>query len=248
MKFVVLVLVCVSSMLAHFQTVMVEKSVLEQGDNPKVVLKYEFTHPFEQSLMRMEKPQDVGVFVEGVRHSLAEKMVAKKKDGMQYWEASYTVEEPAVYQFYVDPVPYFEPAEEKFIRHQTKTIVDAFGAGEGWDEPVGFKAEIIPLSRPYSLYAGNLFSGQVFYQGEPVPFAEVEIEFYNTKGLKAPNDTYVTQVTKADVNGVFHVALPKAGWWGFAALLEDDETLAYQGVEYPIELGAVLWLKTEEMR
>ncbi|MDR1285841.1 MAG: DUF4198 domain-containing protein [Campylobacteraceae bacterium] len=248
MKVLLLMLFFISSAFAHFQTVMVDKSVLEQEDGNEINIVYEFTHPFEQELMNMVKPQDAGVFIDGKKISFLNSLKSAKKNSQNVWNAKYTVKEPGVYQFYVDPAPYFEPAENKFIRHQTKTIVDAFGSGEGWDEPIGLKAEIIPLSRPYSLYAGNIFSAQVLYKGKPAANAEIEIEFYNTKGLKSPNDMYITQVIKADQNGVFHAALPLEGWWGFAALIDDDESIKKDGKEYPVELGAVLWLKTESVK
>ena len=248
MKVLLASIVCASSLFAHFQTVMTDKSIIEQGNSPKVTVSYEFTHPFAQQLMNMEKPKEVGVFTEGKKTSLLASLQAVEKNKLTTWKSEYTIKEPGVYQFYVDPVPYFEPNEEKFIRHQTKTIIDAFGSGEGWDKPIGLKAEIIPLSRPYSLYVGSLFSGQVLFKGKPVANAEIEVEFYNTKGLKAPNDMYVTHVIKADKNGVFYVALPQEGWWGFAALMEDDEKIKKEGKSYPVELGAVLWLKTEMMK
>jgi len=248
MKVLLASIVCASTLLAHFQTVMTDRSVIEQGSSPKVAVQYEFTHPFEQNSMNMEKPKEAGVFTEGKKTSLLPSFQEVKKGAITSWKSEYTIKAPGVYQFYVDPVPYFEASEDKFIRHQTKTIVDAFGSGEGWDKPIGLKAEIIPLSRPYSLYVGNLFSGQVLYKGKPVPNAEVEVEFYNIKGLKAPNEMYVTQVYKADKNGVFYVALPQEGWWGFAALIEDDEKIKKDGKSYPVELGAVLWLKTEAMK
>lgn len=246
MKILLASLFCATSLLAHFQTVMTDQSVVEQK-NPKVLIQYEFTHPFEQQSMNMQKPKEAGVFFEGKKTSLLSNLQSVEKNKMTTWKSEYTIKEPGVYQFYVDPMPYFEPAEDKFIRHQTKTIVDAFNSGEGWDKPIGLKAEIIPLSRPYSLYAGNLFSGKVLYKGKPVPNAEIEIEYYNTQGLKAPNDMYGTQVVKADNNGVFHVALPLDGWWGFAALIDDDEKIKHEGKSYPVELGAVLWLKTEKI-
>ena len=248
MKVLLASLLCASSLFAHFQTVMTDKTVVAQGDNQKLTISYEFTHPFEQHLMNMEKPKEAGVFSEGKKTSLLDSFQSIEKDKMKTWKSEYSIKEPGVYQFYVDPVPYFEASEGKFIRHQTKTIIDAFGSGEGWDKPIGLKAEIVPLSRPYSLYSGNLFSGQVLYKGKPVANAEVEIEYYNTKGLKAPNEMYITQVVKADKNGVFHVALPQEGWWGFAALMEDDEKIKKDGKSYPVELGGVLWLKTEAMK
>ena len=59
--------------------------------------------------------------------------------------------------------------------------------------------------------------------GKRMPFAEVEIEFYNKEEkAEAPNEYMVTQVVKTDRNGVFTYAVPKAGWWGFAALTTAD--------------------------
>ena len=75
------------------------------------------------------------------------------------WSYSQKFKEIGDYQFFVDPKPYFEPSEGKFIHHITKVIIDAYHAGEGWDIPIGLKAEIVPLTRPYGLYKGNIFSG-----------------------------------------------------------------------------------------
>ena len=39
--------------------------------------------------------------------------------------------------------------------------------------------EIIPLTRPFANYSGNIFQGRVLLDGKPVPGAEVEVEYYN---------------------------------------------------------------------
>ena len=248
-KAIATIAVLTAPLSAHFQVVKTNKSVIEQGDKAEITIAYEFTHPFEQELMNLVKPQDAGVFADGKKTSFLNSLKEAKKDKQSVWSASYAVKSPAVYQFYIDPVPYFEPAEEKFIRHQTKTIVNAFGADEEWDAPIGLKAEIVPLSRPYSILKGGLFEGQVLYKGKIAPDTEVEIEFYNDgKKLKAPNDSFVTLVTKTDANGVFRPVLPLERWWGFAALIDDDETITREGKKYQIELGAVLWLKTESYK
>jgi len=75
-----------------------------------------------------------------------------------------------------------------------------------------------------------------------VPGADVEVELYNKdKKYEAPNEYMVTQVVKADANGVFTYAVPFAGWWGFAALNTADEKLDHDGTPKNVELGAVLW-------
>ena len=37
---------------------------------------------------------------------------------------------------------------------------------EGWDAEVGLNTEIVPLTKPYALYEGNLFQGVVKLDGE----------------------------------------------------------------------------------
>lgn len=93
--------------------------------------------------------------------------------GHKAWQTTYGIKKPGVYQFAVEPAPYFEPAEDKFIIHYTKTVVAAFGEEEGWDAPLGLKTEIVPLTRPFANYTGNVFRGRVLLDGKPVAGADV---------------------------------------------------------------------------
>ncbi|MBW1723127.1 MAG: DUF4198 domain-containing protein, partial [Deltaproteobacteria bacterium] len=167
--------------------------------------------------------------------------------GHKAWRVDYKFKRPGVYTFFMEPKPYWEPAEDCYIVHYTKTIVAAFGAEEGWDEPVGLKTEILPLTRPFGLYAGNVFQGVVMVDGKPVPNAVVEVEYYNREGkAKAPTEYMVTQVIKADSKGVFTFAVPRAGWWGFAALNTSDKKIPREGKDKDVEIGAVIWVKFED--
>lgn len=127
-------------------------------------------------------------------------------------------------------------------------VVDAFASGEGWDLMVGLPVEIQPLSRPTGVWTGNLFRGIVKKNGKPVPYAEIEVEYVNDGTVKAPNDAFDTQVIKADQNGVFAYAMPRAGWWGFAALVKGDQKMkAPDGSQAEVELGGLMWVKTFDM-
>ena len=58
-----------------------------------------------------------------------------------------------------------------------------------------------------------------------------------------------TQVIKADAQGAFSYTMPRAGWWGFAALVEGDEKLpGPDGKPAPVELGGLMWVKTVDMQ
>jgi cobalt/nickel transport protein len=231
---------------AHFGMVIPSDNMVMQGKNRKLNLKISSSHPFELVGMELVKPKVFSVMANGEQQDLLAALKETKVMGQKAWETDYEVKRPGVYMFYMEPEPYWEPAEDCFIIHYTKTVVTAFGDDEGWDQEVGLKTEIVPLSKPYALYAGNVFQGIVKVDGKPVPFAEIEVEYYNAQGkAKAPTDYMVAQTIKADRNGLFTYAAPRAGWWGFAALNKADFKLKHDGEEKDVELDAVIWVKFE---
>lgn len=223
---------------AHFLTFMSNTDNVSNPKQTKVDLDISFIHPFEQTGMTMEKPE---VFVNNKENKLVLKETKKLEH--KAWNSSYDIKTPGVYKFFVQPQPYFEPAEEKFISHVPKLIVSSFGLEDGWDEPLGLKYEIIPMTKPFALYSGNLFQGKVLHNGKPAANTEVEVELYNEFGLKAASDAHITQVVKTDDNGVFSFVMNHKGWWGFAALIEEGELKHSDGKMYPIENGALIWVK-----
>jgi len=234
---------------AHFGVIIPSTDIVTKEGNKTVSLDVKFIHPMEGHYMDMARPAQFGLLVGGQKQDLLGTLKPKKVNGSTTWQADYQVKRPGSYLFYVEPAPYWEPAEECFIVHYTKVAVGALNLEEGWDAPVGLKTEIIPLTRPYGLWTGNVFQGQVLLHGKPVPNCDVEIEYYNQGGkVKPPADPYVTQVVKTDAQGVFTYAMPRAGWWGFAALNEDDQKIEKDGRAYPVEIGAVLWVHTRDMK
>ena len=233
------------SALAHFGMMIPSDSMVMQGENRTITVTLSFSHPFEGEGMELVRPATFGVMANGEKINLLPTLRETRVMGHTAWEIPYAIKRPGVYMFYMEPKPYWEPAEDCYIVHYTKTVVTAFGDDEGWDEEIGLKTEIVPLSKPYALYAGNVFQGIVKLDGKPVPFCEVEVEYYNKDGkAKAPTDYMVTQTIKADVNGVFTYAAPNAGWWGFAALNTSDKKIKGKDVE----IGAVLWVKFHDWK
>ncbi|NOZ63643.1 MAG: DUF4198 domain-containing protein [Caldiserica bacterium] len=238
---------------AHFGMIIPSQDIVEQEGSNVITLRVMFAHPFAGNTLEMEKPVKFGVVVRGKKYSLLESLKPVQVKGYtdreshKGWITRFRLKRPGDYVFYCVPQPYWEPAEDKFIVHYTKVIVDAFGREEGWDKELGLKTEIIPLTRPYGLYAGNTFQGLVKVNGKIAPFTEVEVEYFNEDGkVKAPREPFVTQVIKSDANGVFTYTIPWAGWWGFAALNEDEKKISYKGEEKPVEIGAVIWVKAYE--
>ncbi len=202
--------------------------------------------------MNLAKPEKFGVIVGDNLTDLTGTLREKKVGGASIWETTYKIARPADYIFFMQPKPYWEPAEDKFIVHFTKVIVDALGAQIGWDKSIadaaGIPVEIIPVSRPYGLYTGNLFTGRVVRDGKPVADSEVEVEFWGRGQTKAPTDLHVRQVIKTDPNGVFSYAMPKSGWWGFSAIMEGSESIKFEGKDKKVEIGAVIWVQAYPMQ
>ena len=237
------------SVWAHFGMVIPSDQMVMQGEDTNIKVDLMFWHPFEGIGMDFIKPAVFGVVVNGTNKNLLATLKPVKRDGHQTWSTNFRIKRPGVYMFHMEPQPYWEPLEDCFIIHFTKTVVTSFGDDEGWGREIGLKTEIVPLSKPYGLYTGNVFQGVVKLNGNPVPYAEVEVEYYNKDGkYKAPTDYMVNQTIKADKNGVFTYAAPWAGWWGFAALNEADFKLKHNGKEKDVELGAVIWVRFHDMK
>jgi cobalt/nickel transport protein len=245
---------------AHFGTITPSEDIVTQETSKTITVEVKFIHPMEMHYMDLEKPKRFAVVIKGGKPmdllSTLQSAQGKAPDqdrGFSFWKAAFTIQKPGDYTFFMEPAPYWEPAEDKFIVHYTKVCVNALGLSEGWDKPVGLETEIVPLTRPYGLWTGNVFTGQVLLKGKPVPDAEIEVEYLNESPdnkniVKAPSDPYVTQVVKADKNGVFTYAMPRAGWWGFAALGEASWKLKKDGKQKSVEIGAVTWVRTIDMK
>lgn len=236
---------CVSSTaLAHFGMVIPSSDIVMDKKDAALSLALSFSHPMEMVGMPLSAPDSFKVFTDGEAQELKDTLKPATILEHPSWSADYAIKRPGVYQFVMEPAPYWEPAEDCFIVHHTKTVVAAFGEEEGWGEPLGLKTEIVPLTRPFGNYAGNVFQGRVLLDGQPVAGADVEVEFYNRDGRhEAPNDFMITQVVRTDAAGVFTYAVPFAGWWGFAALNTAPEKMDHAGSPKDVELGAVLWTR-----
>ena len=234
---------------AHYGMLIPSDSMVMQGENKIVSVKLSFSHPMEMVGMDLAKPKAFGVVINGKTQDLLGTL--KQIQVMEHtaWQTDFQVKRPGIYMFFMEPTPYWEPAEDIYIIHYTKTVIAAFGDDEGWDREIGLKTEIVPLAKPFGLYTGNVFQGIVKLNGKPVPYAEVEVEYYNQEHkYTAPTDYMVTQTVKADQNGVFTYAVPKAGWWGFAALNPSDSKIKHNNVDKDVELGAVIWVKFHDMK
>lgn len=265
---VVAMLMSASTVLAHFQMLYTPESALDRGET--IELRHVFTHPFaDEHTMNMglqhdsealkpveafyvvnkERKKDLSATLQQIEWH------GKHNNGTGY-ASSYNAKRMGDHILVLQPAPYYEGGEGIYIQQITKTIVNVAGAPTDWDTELGLKAEIVPLVKPYSIWAGSTFTGIVKSNGRPVPYAEIEVEYincdidleHNAMGpnrVEAPQDSFITLGIKADVNGKFTFGIPRAGWWGFCALGVGSDT-EYKGKE--LSQDAVIWVQAKDMQ
>lgn len=257
-----------TSALAHFQLLYTPEAALPQSQALPLALV--FSHPFNNGYtMSMGEPE--AFYVVSQRGAEAER---ETTDLMEYlepvmWSGVDTSAEAFVanpprrvtrslgdYTFVLNPAPYYEEQEDKYIQQITKTVVNVGGLPGAWDEPLGLPVEIVPLDKPYANWVGGVFRAVVLADGEPVPHAEIEVEYLNHEPqiderrfdpegrVTPPQSSFITLSIRANALGEVTIGLPKAGWWGICAL-DLDDGLTHN--DRDLSLDAVLWVKATDM-
>ena len=250
---------------AHFQLLYTPESALNEAQSTDIALV--FSHPFHNGYpMSMGTPQEFYVIQdrgEGIPTRTTDlrehlkPVIWRNSDDQQ--ADSFIANLPRAltrslgdYSFVLVPEPYYEEPEDKYIQQYTRTMINIGGVPGSWDAPLGLPVEIVPLDKPYANWVGGVFRGVVISNGEPVPNAEIEIEYLNHEPLidqamfdpkgkiEAPQGSFGTMSIRANDRGEVTIGLPKAGWWGICALdLDDGET--YKGKDLSVD--AVLWVR-----
>jgi len=243
--------------LAHFQLAYTPEVNLDRPG--EVPMKFFFWHPMENGhAMDMTAPEELAVYFKGEKIDLTDRLSAvtfpAAHNEAQGYEATIPVKRNGDYIIAFTPAPYYEESEDIYIQQITKSFLNKGGIPTGWNEPVGLPTEIVPLNKPTNLIAGSTFSGVVLSDGKPVAGAEIEIEY-----MVAPPDMETNRpaepsaeplpggalVAITDANGVFTFGVPKAGFWGFAALGSGPAT-EHEGKE--LSQDAVLWVRAYDMK
>lgn len=251
---------------AHFMMTYTPETYLPQAQNAE--WRIVFTHPTEAgSVMNMGGVQEF--YAVHKRGEKINKIDLKKYLKEITWSnpgskaPAYSAVIPRKetrsmgdYVYVLIPGYYLEKEEDIYMQQITKLITNVGGAPTNWNEPVGLPTEIVPMIKPYAMWTGNTFQGQVLSQGKPVANAEIEVEYMsnmpNIKTNSMPekssvdykNPSLVTQTIFSDENGVFSFGIPKAGWWGFAALGVGPDT-KHQGKG--LSQDAVIWIQAVDI-
>jgi len=237
---------------AHFQLLYTPEVNLKKAAD--VLFKLIFWHPFENGhVMDMGQPEQFFMIHKGKKTDLLDKLEPITFIGASNEAAAYQANVPLKrvgdYILVVVPAPYFEQSEDIYIQQVTKSYVNRGGVPTGWDEPLGLDAEIVPLNKPTNILAGSTFTGRLLSQGKPVADAEVEVEYMAAVPDMDTNKPQASKATpmpggaivaKTDINGYFSFGIPKAGFWGFAALGAGPRK-EHEGKK--LSHDAVLWVR-----
>mgnify|MGYP001572156373 CR=1 FL=1 len=241
---------------AHFQLVYTEQSIIPKSAN--VPAKLIFWHPMSNGhAMDMLRPQDVAVIHRGKRTDLTSQLSQTTFSGRHNqavsWDVSVPIKRSGDYVLVVTPAPYYEESEGIYIQQITKTYLNRNQLPTDWQQVQNLKTEIRPLVKPYNVVVGTSFRGQILSEGKPVPFTEIEVEYLVAKpdmktgavGSDASIEMPGGAITiMSDAQGVFSMAIPKAGSWGFAALGSGPDG-SYQGKE--LSQDAVIWIQAHDI-
>ncbi len=240
------ILAVVASMAhAHFHVLMPQKVNVQARGSTDIT--YWLGHPFEHILTHAARPQQfIAVSPEGDRQDLLPTVTESSMKGQEgktftTWQATLKTAQRGDYVLAVVSSPAIEDA----VQHQAfvKTVVHA-KAQKGWDRVLNLPAEIVPLTRPYGLLGGTVFTVQVLKDGKPAAGVMVEVEKYNDNPLtedKLPPDEYITREIKTDANGIATFNLPESGWWGIMAAI-DAGNVERDGKTIPALRHAVYWV------
>ena len=268
----VFLLFSVTSAFAHFQLIYTPESKISE-DAKQVDFKMVFTHPFDAG-----HTMDIGKNEAGDVKGFEEFFIVhkgKKTDalpGLKKSEFTSLENSGVAFDFSLNkdfgfrgggdwvmvaiPHPYYEGAEDIYIQQATKVMINKSDIATDWAERCapGFP-EIMPLVKPYDVWTGGLFSGVVLDgSGNPVPFAEIEVEYMNydvdmnaskfTGEKKIKKEGHGAAVILANAEGRFDFIPPKPGYWGFAALGAGGD-LSFDGKE--LSQDAVIWIEAYEI-
>ena len=119
------VLVAATPAIAHYGMIIPNDPMISQEDGRSITLTMSFSHPFEMDGMVLERPASFGVTHAGETTDLLGSLEDATVMDDKGFTLEYPLERPGTYVFHMEPQPYWEPAEDAFIIHYTKTYVTA---------------------------------------------------------------------------------------------------------------------------
>ena len=223
---------------AHYSMLLPDKPWAEKGE--KITFTYQFGHPFEHELFDAPKPAGLAVISPKGKSQMmdVEKTMSPiQKDGadgkkVTAWQFAFTPPERGDYTFALRTAKLKH--DENKVYEDVVMVVLHVQTQNGWEyagAPWRDAPKLHPLTRPYGLLPGMVFSGEVPALDKSGA-RMVEIEKYNPRPMRnLPPDELITFKSKIADHGMFVTTLPSAGWWGLTAVWEEQRATLWVHVD-----------------
>ncbi|WP_153558003.1 DUF4198 domain-containing protein [Roseimaritima sediminicola] len=103
-------------------------------------------------------------------------------------------------------------------------------------KPTGKGVELVPLTHPNDLYAGEKATFQLLVNGQPAEGLEIEL----IRGETRYRDAHDAQTLSTDNNGEFTVTWPEAGMYWFETSVQDKDTQIEQAQQRRMSYAVTL--------
>ncbi len=228
---------------AHYPMLIASTPFAQPGD--EVRIDFTIGHPYVNDRFAAEAPGRVSVLPPvGPPQDLTEKVTP----GVLQWgdqqlamhQLAYKVGKKGDYVFSYECRLFTEPPQRQVIDF-AKVIVHVGDAQIGWWRRTNTPIEIVPLTRPYALKAGDTFRGQVFEGKHPMVGGVVEGESYiDPIPEPMPELAFTRRAERTDPTGCFAITLDREGWWLLS--VATDGGPGEQGLLNHPAHRAVLWV------
>jgi cobalt/nickel transport protein len=233
---------------AHFP-ILIHDADLAATNGP-VTVTYASGHPYELDLEPAARPRRVQWLdrrgrATDVTTALSKTLFRANTNGVG-WEFVFN---PPMGDFLVtlDSEPTADPRQKTLYREYVKLWLHR-GRQEGWQQRTGQPLEVVPLTRPYGLRPGMIFTGRLMRGDQPVADTEVYAERLsdappNPDSL--PPESLITFVVRTDGDGRFALTLSDPGWWVMGAYADDLGPVSHRGETWRLEGFAGAWVRVE---
>lgn len=237
---------------AHFPMLIPDSPFAEV--NQSVEILYSVGHPYERDYEDAEKPHKVTAIPsagspEDITSALAPKPLTVSGITHGAWSVAFAPKQSGDTVIALDSAPSISRNGETLYQEYVKTVIHA-ERQRGWDARTGRPLEIVPLTRPYGLQEGFVFTGRLMKGDEPVAGETIYIEQFVEEVPdpdNLPPEPLITQVVKTGEGGYFTHTLPNAGWWVMGAYVDGIGEIGHEGKTYRLNAFAGLWVRVEPL-
>lgn len=101
-------------------------------------------------------------------------------------------------------------ARERYSKHIKAVFQVGDTRTDSWAKPLGYAAELVPMTNPYAVKAGSTLDFKCLIDGAPVAN---QLVLVGGRAGTSGDARLAAQSLRSDANGVVHVSLGKPGRW-----------------------------------